>query len=175
MSSTVPADLPRMFRPEPKLAAVPVQPTAKNREALPVAPPARTWSFIDSTTSQLREVTCLPGCVVNHSMDQETPTHPTDVWCMAEATTEAWIPMEVARKYDDHRVLSADIRQIPFSNQMHERVPHAIVEVVEDEFVGGLDPDGLASLILTFEGQLAQMRAMHARLVELREQGRVQL
>lgn len=41
MSTTVPADLPSAFVPQPKLAAVPAQPTAKTRETLAAQPPAR--------------------------------------------------------------------------------------------------------------------------------------
>ncbi|MCX5270967.1 DUF6907 domain-containing protein [Streptomyces virginiae] len=194
MSSTVPADLPRMFRPEPKLAAVPTQPTAKTREAIEleaaqrsvdaqfplvaelVAEPApRTWSFIDSTTSKLQEVTCLAGCVVNHGIDRETPTHPYDIWCCTKSE-EVFLPIvSGGEDVQELRVLSAFIRQEPFSRNLHERVPHAQVEVVDDNFIEGLDPDGLATVILTLEAQLAGFRKVHAQLVELREQGRVEL
>ncbi|MFJ6500857.1 DUF6907 domain-containing protein [Streptomyces virginiae] len=174
--NAIPADLPRMFRPEPKLSAVPTQPTAKTRETLPAEQPApRTWSFIDSTTSKLQEVTCLAGCTVNHDMDRETPTHPYDVWCATDGS-DVYLPIaEGASGVEEFRVLSAFIRQEPFSRNMHERVPHAQVEIVDDHFMESLDPDGLASVILTLESQLAKFREVHAQLVELREQGRVQL
>lgn len=174
MSSTVPADLPRVFHPEPKLSAVPVQPSAKNRETLPT-PTLRTWSFLDRTTGDMQEVTCLQGCTSNHDRDRETPTHPHDIWCCTESS-DVYLPMvSGGSDIEELRVLSVFIRQEPFSRNMHERVPHAQVEIVDDHFMESLDPDGLATVILTLESQLAKFRAVHAQLVELREQGRVQL
>lgn len=172
MSTTVPADLSRVFRPEPKLAAVPVQPTAKTREALPAAP--RTWSFLDRTTGNMQEVTCLQGCIVDHRQDRETPIHPEDVWCQTDSH-DVCLPISGGSEVEEFRVLGAFIRQEPFSRHMHERVPHAQVEIVDDHFMESLDPDGLATVILTLEAQLARFRDVHAQLVELREQGRVQL
>ncbi|MFJ7154636.1 DUF6907 domain-containing protein [Streptomyces sp. NPDC101118] len=165
MGNTVPS------RALPKLAAMPVQPTAKDRETLPAG---RTWSFLDSTTGNMRQVTCLSGCTVDHSRDIETPTHPEDVWCCT-ASSDVTLPINESGEIEEFRVLSAFIRQEPFSRNMHERVPHAQVEIVDDHFMESLDPDGLATVILTLEGQLAKFRAVHAQLVELREQGRVQL
>ncbi|MGW7107014.1 DUF6907 domain-containing protein [Streptomyces xanthophaeus] len=173
MSNTVPADLPRMFRPEPKLSAVPVQPTAATREAL--TPPARTWSFIDSDTSELLQVTCLQGCTAKHDRDRETPTHREDIWCCTDSS-DVFLPMASGgRDVEELRVLSVFIRQEPFSRNLHERVPHAQVEIVDDHFVESLDPDGLATVILTLESQLAKFREVHAQLVELRAQSRIQL
>lgn len=161
----------------PKLATVPVQPTAKTRETLPTLPakPARTWSFLDRTTGNLQEVTCLQGCTVDHKLDRETPIHPEDVWC-ATTSTDVYLPVtEGANKVEEFRVLGAFIRQEPFSRHLHERVPHAQVEIVDDHWMESLDPDGLATVILTLEAQLARFRDVHAQLTELREQGRVQL
>ncbi|WP_159395603.1 DUF6907 domain-containing protein [Streptomyces sp. 3211] len=170
MSSTVPADLPRMFRPEPKLAAMPSQPTAQQREPLP-----RTWSFIDRTTGKLQQVTCMPGCTNNHEDDRETPTHPHDVWCQTDST-DVYLPItEGPHGVEEFRVLGAFIRQEPFSKHMHERVPHAQVEIVDDHFMESLDPDGLATVILTLEAQLARFRDVHAQLTALRAAGRVEL
>ncbi|MFJ7590093.1 DUF6907 domain-containing protein [Streptomyces sp. NPDC097617] len=170
--NAIPADLPRMFRPEPKLAAVPTQPTAATRETLPAA--GRTWSFIDRTTGKLQEVTCMPGCTNDHEDDRETPTHPHDVWCQTDGRN-VYLPVNDGRNVEEFRVLGAFIRQIPFSRHMAERVPHAQVEIVDDHFMEGLDPDGLASVILTLEAQLAKFRDVHAQLTVLRAQGRVEL
>ncbi|MCX4780126.1 DUF6907 domain-containing protein [Streptomyces sp. NBC_01264] len=174
MSNTVPANLPRMFRPEPKLTAVPVQPTAKTRETLPAGPPARTWSFLDRTTGNMQDVTCLQGCVADHTLDMESPQHPHDIWCCT-ASRDVYLPIAESGKVEEFRVLSAFIRQEPFSRHLHERVPHAQVEIVDDHWMESLDPDGLATVILTLEAQLTRFREVHAQLVELREQGRVQL
>lgn len=176
MSSTVPADLPRMFRPEAKLAAVPVQPTAQTRETLTAAPPTRTWSFLDRTTGKMQEVTCLQGCTDDHALDRETPSHPDDIWCVTAETTDVWLPVTTGgKKAVSDRVLSGLIRQEPFNTDLARRVPHALVEILEDSYIEPLDPDGLATVILALEGQLKQLRDMHAQLTELREQGRVQL
>ncbi|MET9691468.1 hypothetical protein ABZY81_23825 [Streptomyces sp. NPDC006514] len=191
--NAIPADLPRMFRPEPKLSAVPTQPTAQDRETVEQAaaarsvdaqfpllaeliaePPARTWSFIDNTTDKLQQVTCMPGCTNDHEDDRETPTHPHDIWCQTDSTN-VYLPVNEGETVEEFRVLGVDIRQIPFSRYMHERVPHAQVEIVDDHFMQGLDPDGLATVILTLEAQLAKFRDVHAQLVGLREQGRVEL
>jgi hypothetical protein len=160
-----------MFRPEPKLAAVPQQPTSREREQIPAG---RTWTFTDRTTGQPQMVTCLPGCVVDHAIDMATPTHPQDVWCMGDPKN-VYLPINEGGSPEEFRVLGSYIRQEPFSRNWHERVPHAVVEVVDDHFIEGLDPDGLATVILTLESQLAVMRQVHAQLVELRAQGRVQL
>lgn len=172
--NAVPADLPRMFRPEPKLSAVPTQPTAQNRETLPAEQP-RTWSFIDRTTDKLQQVTCMPGCTNDHEDDRETPTHPHDIWCQTDSS-DVYLPItEGTHGVEEFRVLGAFVRQIPFSRYMHERVAHAQVEIVDDHFMQALDPDGLATVILSLEAQLRQFRNVHAQLVELREQGRVEL
>ncbi|MCX4541442.1 hypothetical protein [Streptomyces sp. NBC_01565] len=172
--NAVPTSLPRVFQPEPKLSAVPTQPSAKTRETIAPAP-ARTWKFLDRTTGNLQEVTCLQGCTANHKLDQETPIHPEDVWCCT-ASEDVYLPItEGPGNVEQFRVLSAFIRQEPFSRNMHERVPHAQVEIVDDHFMESLDPDGLATVILTLEAQLAKFREVHAQLTALREQGRVQL
>ncbi|GAA1557230.1 DUF6907 domain-containing protein [Streptomyces globosus] len=167
MSNTVPSLV--------KLAAAPKQPTARDRETLPAIKP-KTWTFIDSNTSELRPVTCLPGCVVDHRLDRETPTHPDDIQCRT-AGSDVFLPM-VSGGIDgleEVRVMDAFIRREPFSKNLHERVPHAQVEIVEDHWIEALDPDGLATVILALESQLARFREVHAQLVELRAQGRVQL
>lgn len=171
MSNTVPADLPRMFRPEPKLSAVPAQPTARERETLPTE---RTWTFIDRRTGKPQTVTCMSGCVLDHSDDDMRAIHPDDWWCQTE-TTEVWLPMEIGGKPEEARVLSSDIRWSPFSTKMSERLPYASVEVVEEQHLGPLDPDGLAVAIVALEGQLKLLRDMHAQLSALRKQAGVQL
>lgn len=165
MSNTVPSLV--------KLAAAPKQPTARDREALPVVK-ARTWSFLDRTTGDMRQVTCLAGCTVDHGPDRETPIHPEDVWCQTDSS-DVYLPVNEGGKVEEFRVLGALIRQMPFSRYLHERVPHAQVEIVDDHFMEALDPDGLATVILTLEAQLAKFRAVHAQLSALREQGRVEL
>lgn len=174
--NAVPADLPRMFRPEPKLSAVPVQPTARERESVeePAAP--RTWSFIDRRSGERHEVTCLPGCIVPHEREIARGSVADDVWCMTQDPSDLWLPVSTGgQDAVEVRLLSANLRQDHFSSSLAKRVPHAVVEILEDSFIDALDPDGLATVILGLEEQLKQMRGLHAQLVELREQGRVQL
>jgi hypothetical protein len=175
MSNTVPAYVPPQFRAEPKLAAMPVQPTAKTRETLP-APAPRTWTFISRPGGQLETVTCLPGCIVNHDSDRETPTFREDIWCMTKDVEDLWLPVSTGgQKPEEDRLLSCTIRQDPFDGNMAKRVPHAVLEILEDNFIEPLDPDALAAVILQLEGQLKQIRAVHAQLTVLRAQGRVEL
>ncbi len=170
MSNTVPASV------KPKLAAMPAQPTAQDRETIPTPPAPPTWTFIVRPSGQLETVTCLPGCVVPHEHDRETPTFREDIWCMTADVEDLWLPVSHGgQKPEEDRLLSCSIRQDPFDRDMAKRVPHAVLEIMEDNFIEPLDPDGLATVILQLEGQLKQIRAVHAQLVELREQGRVQL
>ncbi|MFJ9340227.1 DUF6907 domain-containing protein [Streptomyces sp. NPDC101733] len=195
MSNTVPADLPRMFRLEPKLTAVPTQPTGRERESLEItgaqasvdsqfplvaqlvaeqAP--RRWSFVDRHTGYRHEVTCLPGCVVPHDTEMSRGALAEDVWCMTAETDDVWLPVSTGgQPATEVRLLDANIRQDPFDSVMAKRVPHAVVEIMEDSFIEPLDPDGLATVILALEDKLKQMRAVHAQLVELRAQNRVEL
>ncbi|MEU6210744.1 hypothetical protein ABZ891_12610 [Streptomyces sp. NPDC047023] len=173
--NATPAELPSVFHPEPKLAAVPTQPSAKNRETLPALAP-RTWTFIARPSGQLETVTCLPGCVVPHDRDRETPTFRDDIWCMTDDVEDLWLPVSTGgQKPEEDRLLSCTIRQDPFDKDMAKRVPHAVLEIMEDSFIQPLDPDGLATVILKLEGQLQQIRKVHAQLTALREQGRVEL
>lgn len=121
-------------------------------------------------------MTCLPGCIVPHEDDIAKGAISEDVWCMTGETNDLWFPVATGgQKPDEVRLLSANIRQDPFDSNLAKRVPHASVEIMEDSFIEPLDPDALATVILAFEGQLKQMRAVHAQLVELRAQGRVEL
>ncbi|MFK0217738.1 DUF6907 domain-containing protein [Streptomyces vinaceus] len=176
MSIPVPADLPRAFRPVAKLAAMPIQPTARERESVEQPAAGPTWTFIARPSGQLETVTCLPGCIVRHDSDRETPTRREDIWCMTPDVEDLWLPVSTGgQKPEETRLLSCSIRRDPFETDMAKRVPHAVLEIMEDSFIEPLDPDGLASVILQLEGQLKQIREVHAQLTALREQGRVQL
>ncbi|MET7944162.1 hypothetical protein [Streptomyces sp. NPDC005302] len=50
---------------------------------------------------------------------------------------------ERERHPEEYQVLSAVIKVEPASPQIAERLPFAVVELVDDHFIEDLDPDGL--------------------------------
>lgn len=133
-----------------------------------------TWSFISRRDGRPMQVTCMAGCTIDHSSDMATPTYPEDIWCWAQAE-HMTLPVNADGKPEEFRVLSTVIKVEPWSPKLAERLPYATVELVDDHFVEGLDPDGLATVISTLAERLEQMRATHARLVRVRAeyQGRI--
>lgn len=156
-----------LFADEP----VPFQVTEAGQAALnaipsqPAAP--RTWTFINRRTGQPQTITCMPGCTIDHTSDIETPTYPEDVWCwtLPEPLT---LPVNTNGHPEEFRVLDTVIKVEPWSEKIAERLPYAVVELVDDHFIEGLDPDGYETLINTLQDRLDQMRATHARLVAIR-------
>jgi hypothetical protein len=69
---------------------------------------------------------------------------------------------------EEMRVLSTVIKVEPFSPTISQRLPYAVVELVDDQFIENLDPDGYETVINSFAARLEQMRATHARLVAIR-------
>jgi len=127
----------------------------------------RTWSFISRRDGNPRTVTCMTGCTIDHSTDMATPTYPEDVWCWAQAE-HMTLPVNADGKPEEFRVLSTVIKVEPWSPKIAERLPYATVELVDDHFIEGLDPDGLETVIGSLAERLEQMRATHARLVAVR-------
>jgi hypothetical protein len=138
-------------------------------EAVSIAPAPRTWSFIDRGTGQTVEYTCMNGCTLDHASDMATPTHREDIWCWFwdEALT---LPVNENGTPEEYRVLSTVIKVEPWSEKISQRLPFAVIELVDDHFIDGLDPDGLATVIRTLSERVEQMRANHRRLVEIRAQ-----
>lgn len=127
----------------------------------------RTWTFVNRHTGQPQDVTCMQGCTRNHEIDVATPTMPEDVWCWAypESVT---LPVNQNGQPEELRVLSTVLKVEPWSEKLGERLPFAVVELVDDHYVDGLDPDGLATVIRTLSERVEQMRETHRRLVEVR-------
>ncbi|MFE4818582.1 DUF6907 domain-containing protein [Streptomyces sp. NPDC056704] len=127
----------------------------------------RTWSFIDRSTGQTVEYTCMNGCTLDHASDMATPTHREDIWCWFwdEALT---LPVNENGTPEEYRVLSTVIKVEPWSEKISQRLPFAVIELVDDHFVDGLDPDGLATVIRTLSERVEQMRETHRRLVAVR-------
>ncbi|XIG78711.1 hypothetical protein C1N81_39520 [Streptomyces sp. SGAir0957] len=122
---------------------------------------------MDRTSGERRSYTCMEGCTLNHASDQESPTSREDIWCWLwdESLT---LPVNENGTPEEFRVLSTVIKVEPWSPTMAERLPYAVVELVDDHFISGLDPDGYETLINTFAARLERMRATHRRLVEVR-------
>ncbi|MFE2324628.1 DUF6907 domain-containing protein [Streptomyces sp. NPDC059385] len=129
----------------------------------------RQWAFVDKVTGKAQIATCMPGCEADHSQDMERPTHPEDIWCEVLGN-DVHLPVNTNGYAEDFRVLGVKLSMIPFSRRPAERVPHAVVEVVDDHWIEGLDPDGLATVISTLDQRVQALRSTHARLVAIRAQ-----
>ncbi|MGV4889271.1 DUF6907 domain-containing protein [Streptomyces viridosporus] len=133
--------------------------------------PSRSWSFIDRRTGERMQVTCMQGCTLDHSTDVGRRMFPEDVWCwtLPEPLT---LPVNTNGRPEEFAVLNTVIKVEPWSEKVAERLPYAVIELVDDHFIDGLDPDGLETVINTLQERLEQMRATHRRLVAVREEYR---
>jgi hypothetical protein len=143
--------------------------TVQTERPAVLAPAPRRWAFVDKVTGKARMVTCMPGCDVDHSMDMERPTHPEDIWCEVVGG-DVHVPLNTNGFAEEFRLLGSKLVTIPFSRRPAERVPHAVIEFVDDHWMEGLDPDGLATAISTLEQRVQALRSTHARLIEIRAQ-----
>nr|WP_159047584.1 hypothetical protein [Streptomyces antibioticus] len=151
--------------------AIPSQPSG-NRFGLMATPaPAapRTWTFTDRRTGRPFTYTCMPGCTLNHQQDVDHPVFREDIWCWFwdESLT---LPVNTAGEAETFRVLDTVIKVEPWSPKLAERLPFAVIELVDDHFIDGLDPDGLETVINTLAARVERMRETHRRLVEIRAQ-----
>lgn len=148
--------------PPPPPAAVPV---------VAPSPDPRSWSFVDSTTGQRLEVSCMRGCQADHSVEQQFPTDPDDVWCQVSHASVS-LPVNECGVPESMRVLSSTLNVMPFSTTIAHRLPHVSIEVMQDAWIEGLDPDGLATVIGTLEERVQELRRAHAELVVARAEYR---
>jgi hypothetical protein len=127
----------------------------------------RTWTFVNRHTGEPQAVTCMATCTLDHSHEIGSTMFPEDVWCwsLAEPLT---LPVNTDGHPEEFRILDTVIKVEPWSEKLAERLPFAVIELVDDHFIDGLDPDGLATVIRTLSEQLDQMRETHARLVTVR-------
>ena len=127
----------------------------------------RTWSFINRRTGEPVSVTCLNGCTLDHGHEIGREVFPEDVWCWFwdESLT---LPVNENGRPEEFRVLSTVIKVEPWAPEIAHRLPFAVIELVDDHFIDGLDPDGLETVINTLAGRLEQMRETHRRLTEIR-------
>jgi hypothetical protein len=120
------------------------------------------------------QVTCMQGCTIDHSRDVGRRMFPEDVWCWAKPEPLT-LPVNTNGRPEEFRVLNTVIKVEPWSEKIAERLPFAVVELVDDHFIEGLDPDGLETVINTLQDRLEQMRATHRRLVEVRAEYRARV
>lgn len=113
----------------------------------------------------------MRGCVADHSVEMRTPTHPEDIWCQADSDSVT-LPVNESGVPENVRVLSSTLNVMPFSTTIAHRLPHVSIEVMQDAWIEGLDPDGLATVIGTLEERVEQLRRAHAELVVARAEYR---
>ncbi|MEY9489041.1 hypothetical protein RKD26_004835 [Streptomyces calvus] len=147
------------------MGAIPQQPSA------PAVEMPRTWSFIDRVTGETVEYTCMQGCTLDHAYEIGRSIFREDVWCWT-TPEPLTLPVNENGRPEEFRILDTLIKVEPWSEKVAERLPFAVIELVDDHFIDGLDPDGLETVINTLAGRLDQMRATHRRLVEVREEYR---
>lgn len=129
----------------------------------------RTWSFINRYTGERMQVTCMTGCTLDHSHEIGRRVFPEDIWCWT-TPEPLTLPVNTNGRPEEFAVLSTVIKVEPWSLKVAERLPYAVIELVDDHFVEGLDPDGLETVINTLADRLEQMRATRRRLIEVREE-----
>ena len=131
----------------------------------------RTWTFIDRRTGEPVSYTCMVGCTLDHRHEMGRTVFREDVWCWFWDDSMT-LPVNENGHPEEFRVLSTVIKVEPWSPNIADRLPFAVIELVDDHFIDGLDPDGLETVINTFAARLERMRQTHRRLVEVREQYR---
>lgn len=127
----------------------------------------RTWTFINRRTGEPVTYTCMTGCALDHSHEVGRAVFPEDIWCWFWGQ-DLTLPVNENGSPEEFRVLSTVVKVEPWAPTIAHRLPFAVVELVDDHFVEGLDPDGLETLINTLAGRLDQMRDAHRQLVEVR-------
>jgi len=144
---------------------------ATSAPATSATPPPRTWSFINRHTGEPTVYACMTGCTIDHANEMGRDVFPEDVWCWfwSEPLT---LPVNENGTPEEFKVLDTVIKVEPWSSTIAQRLPYAVVELVDDHFIDGLDPDGLETVINTLAGRLEQMRETHRRLVRVREEYR---
>lgn len=141
--------------------SVPTAPASVSVEA------RRTWSFVDRESGRRLSFTCMPGCIADHSGDLASPVHRGDVYCYQEREYIT-LPINVGGEPEEFQVLGMSVNVNPFDSNVSARLPHIDLEVVDDHWIEGLDPDGFETVINTLAARLDEMRVAHARLVDLR-------
>lgn len=130
----------------------------------------RIWAYVDRNGAA-HPVVCPSWCENGHEGSQEFGEHPSDISHHAYGH-EATVRATDAGTYEDWRLLSVQLAVGPDDEDPARRTPHVLVELVDDVWSQPMGPDELAVFIGTVEGQLAELRKMHARLVQARAEYR---
>ena len=156
---SLPVNLPAAFLP-----GIPQQP---QRSSVTLAKAPRTWTFTDRESGEQKTFTCMQGCVDRHDDIRGGVAVAEDVWCRRH-TNDVTLPINENGQPEELSVLRATMNVDPFDRRMAQRLPHIDLEIMDDAWLEGLDPDGFATVINTLQGRLEEMRAMHAELVVVR-------
>lgn len=139
--------------------------------ATPVTSRPRTWTFTDRDTGRPMTVTCMRGCVLDHSSDINAPRYSGDIWCQA-FRSDVTLPVNENGSPEEFRVLSATMNVRPFDEKVAARLPFVSIEMIDDHWIEDLDPDGLETVIRTLAERLDDLREAHALLVRTRAEYR---
>lgn len=131
---------------------------------------SRTWTYTHRFSGQTGTVTCMTGCRFDHEDDQAKPVAPEDIFCWSEPNcSDTTVPVDLDKgKPENFDLLTAYLAVDPFSANIADRLPHAVVEILDQQYVTPLDPDALASLISLLASRLDGLRQVHADLVRTR-------
>ncbi len=143
----------------------------RGASTVPMATQPPTWGFINRHTGEPMTVTCMAGCSLDHSREEGAEVFPEDIWCWT-LPDRMTLPVNTNGRPEEFGVLSTIIKVEPWSSTIAERLPYATIELVDDHFIEGLDPDGLETVINTLAKRLDQMRVTHRRLVAIRSEYR---
>ncbi|RSN63989.1 hypothetical protein DMH12_04220 [Streptomyces sp. WAC 04229] len=135
------------------------------------SPVQRAFTFTSTVTGEEVTVTCMPGCMVDHKADSDTPTHPHDIYCDIPGTADElplYGPLCTTRGPEDFRFLSWQIQSHPFSGRPAERLPFVVIEVFDDHYIEYLEPDTLQVIIGCLQKRVDSLREAHAQLVNVR-------
>lgn len=161
----------------PTISASPTAPTPADTEMrarveqdaarIMAAITPRRWTFTSSVTGEPVSVTCMPECTIEHGADTETPTHPVDVYCWT-GDDDVTLPIDTTGTPEEYRVLGSRVEVHPFSPSIAHRLPFAVIEVIDEHYISGLDPDALETVINVLAGRVSALRRTHADLVRIR-------
>lgn len=147
--------------------------TEQAREHAEPSSSPRTWAYTRRGDNAQVTVTCPSWCELDHRADLERPIDPADVYHHAYGTGATLAAFENGEdgEYGELELMAPQLAVHPNADdddQQVSNVPYVIVELVEGVWSRPMGPDGLADFIGTVAGQLEQLRAMHARLVQAR-------
>lgn len=136
-------------------------------EATPSAP--RSWTFTHYFTGEETAYTCTPWCYGGHTSDMASPTNPVDIVCWTPDDIGGNLPVDAntgtSQTYD---ILKSRIAVEPYSDSICERLPHAVIEIIDEHYIAPLDPDALAGVIDLLSERVEALRKTHADLVHAR-------